>query len=242
MPHESRSNRLAMAALAALVVAHSAPAQESSRCAPLCAPSIALMPALLHSHVGGGPRVQTTANGAVQRLPSVSNLEMIIVASSRTVVPRTTLIGSVQWLPNATEARNPFTEYSASSLGGHVHADAPTVTMGVSAAVLSAEQTHGLVGVGVFAGDLFSPATKPDDRRAYTHKLDLELTANLHAFDWLPEHVYAHRLSLVGILDYLATGVPHAGDEVPLGRRFLDDARPLSFIVGLSIPLTPEPK
>jgi hypothetical protein len=245
MSNESPVGRVALVAvgLVALIVPTTS-AQSTVRrpvsCEPLCTPTIALMPALLHSHVGGGPRVMTMADGTVGRLPSASNLELVVVASARTVIPRTSVVGSVQWLPNATEARNPFTEYSASTLGGHVHADAPTVTIGASVAVLSAPRTKGLLDLALFGGDLFSPATRPDDRRAYTHKLDAELTTSVHAFGWAPEHSYLHRLRLVGVLDYVATGLPHAGDEVPVGRRFLDDARPLSFIAGLSIPITTE--
>ena len=47
-------------------------------------------------------------------------------------------------------------------------------------------------------------------------------------------------MNVFALLDYVATGLPRAGDEVPVGRRFLDDARPTSLILGFTLPITPE--
>jgi hypothetical protein len=149
------------------------------------------------------------------------------------------LFGSVQWLPNASSSRNPFTLYTANELGDHIHANAPTLTAGASLAVLTPPETHGWFDAAANVGDLFSQAARPDDHTAYTHKLDLDLVTHTHAFAWLPERTYLHRVSVYGILDYVATGLPRAGDEVPKGRRFLTAARPAALIVGLALPVTP---
>jgi hypothetical protein len=197
------------------------------------------MPAMLRTHLFKGPRVQSLSTGDTHRLPSSSTFELIIGASSRTALPHVSVFGSAQWLPNATESRNPFTLYTAGELGGPVRANAPTVTIGASAAVLSATQTRGWLDLAANVGDLFSQAARPGARSAYTHKLDLELATNVHVFDWTPRNTYLHRVTAVGILDYVATGLPRAGDEVPQGRRFLTGARPTSLIAGLSFPITP---
>jgi hypothetical protein len=150
----------------ALLFAPTAGAQHTSTsCKPLCAPTIVAMPALLRSHLFGGPLVRNITTGATSRLPSLSNFEIIVAGAAKTAVPRVSLFGTVQWLPNATEQRNPFTSYTARELGGPVHANASTLTV---------------------------------------------------------------------------DGAPRAGDEVPLNRRFLQDARPASLIAGLSIPITPD--
>ena len=196
------------------------------------------MPGVLRTHLASGPIVQT-GTGAARHLPSSSALELILVTAARTAVPRLSLFGSVQWLPNAGEARNPFTLYTANELGAHVHANAPTLTVGASLSVLDAHATRGLLDVAANVGDLFSQAARPDDRAAYTHKLDLDLVAHAHVFRGAPAHTYLHGASLFGILDYVATGLPRAGDEVPAGRRFLTDARPLALVAGLALPLTP---
>jgi hypothetical protein len=237
--------RLALPALTVVLGLSSARpvgAQASPKCTVLCAPAISLMPAVLRSHLFGGPRVEKLATGEVTRLPSLWNFELIVAGAAKTAIPRLSLFGSVQWLPNATEQRNPFTLYTAGELGGAVHANAPTVTVGASGSVLSAAETDGMADVDVNVGDLFSQAARPDDRSAYTHKLDLDLVTHWHVFRWTAPESYAHRVTLFAILDYVATGLPRAGDEVPQGRRFVDDARPTSFIGGLSLPITPEVK
>jgi hypothetical protein len=96
-----------------------------------------------------------------------------------------------------------------------------------------------VIDVDANVGDLFSQSARPSDASSYTHKLDLDLVAHAHAFEWTPPRTYLHRVSLFAILDYVATGLPRAGDQVPQGRLFLTDARPLSLIAGVALPITP---
>lgn len=218
----------------------SAPAPRS--CQVLCAPSVTLMPGVIRTHLFGGPTVRTLATGAERRLAGSSSFELIVAVAARTAIPRVSLFGSVQWLPNATEQRNPFTLYTASELGTPVRANAPTATMGASLALLPAAQTHGWLDLAANVGDLYSQAARPSDKSSYTHKLDLDLVAHLHAFAWAPPKTWLHRVNVYSILDYVASGLPKAGDEVPVGRVFVTDARSTSLIVGLSLPITPAPQ
>jgi hypothetical protein len=194
------------------------------------------MPSVIRTHVFGGPLVQSTG-GPVHRLPSTSDLEVILAVATPTKLPRLSVFGSVQWLPNAAEQRNPYTLYTADELGGRVRANAPTATLGLSYTFVVPAQTSGWLDVAANVGDLYSQAARPGDRSAYTHKLDLDLLAHVHAFQRTPEHAYLHDVSLFALLDYVATGLPGAGDEVPLNRRFLSAARPTALIAGLAFPL-----
>ena len=212
---------------------------RGSQCRILCAPSVTLMPSLLRTHVNGGPLVENTATGVERRLPGSSSMEIIVAVASRTAIPRVSLFGSAQWLPNASAQRNPFTLYTANELGEPVRANAPTFTVGASVELLPAAVTRGWLDVAANVGDLFSQAARPGDASAYTHKLDLDLIAHAHAFAWTPPRTYLHRVSVFGMLDYVASGLPRTGDEVPIGRRFMSDARPLAFIAGLALPVTP---
>jgi hypothetical protein len=212
---------------------------RSARCHLLCAPTVTVMPGLLRTHLLGGPRVRRLATGEERRLPSTSNFEVIVSVASRTAIPRVSLFGSVQWLPNANAQRNPFTQYTASELGEPVRANAPTATLGASVSVVPTRWTNGWADLAINVADLFSQAGRPGDASEYTHKLDLDLVGHAHLFAWTPPKTYLHRVSAYLILDYVATGLPRAGDEVPLGRRFLSDARPLSLITGLALPITP---
>jgi hypothetical protein len=238
-----RSGVCLVAAAATLVASETGVAdaqQGSQRCSWLCEPSVTLMPGMLRTHLFGGPTVETMSSGAEHRLSSTSSLEVILTVAAKTRVPRLSAFGSLQWLPNATEARNPFTLYNASELGSPVRANAPTATFGLSGMLLPAESTHGWFDASVTVGDLFSQAARPDDKSAYTHKLDVDLVTHLNLFGALPKGTYAHRIALYGILDYVATGLPRAGDEVPIGRVFVTRARPTALIIGLALPLSPK--
>ena len=243
MRSELPGELLLLAALGAFCAARLVSAQPAPRrCRVLCVPALTVMPAAIRSHVFGGPRVQDIASGATHRLSSSTNLEMIIATAAKTALPRASAFASVQRLPNAGEAHNPFTLYTATELGGKIRANAPTATFGLTGAGLMANESHGWVDVDVNVGDLYSQAARPNDRSAYTHKLDLELLTHWHAFDWTPPRTYVHRMTLFALLDYVATGLPRPGDEVPRGRRFLQHARPTSLIAGLALPITPEVK
>ena len=103
---------------------------------------------------------------------------------------------------------------------------------------LSAERTRGWVTSHFDIVDKFSPAKRPTDRRAYTHKLNLELDTSFSLFNWLPQGRWLRGVELEGSLDYVATGLPRRGDEVD-GVRFLDRASPWSFSVVFVLPVAP---
>lgn len=212
---------------------------KPSKCRVLCTPTVDFMPGVIRSHLFGGPTVTDLATGKQSRIPGSSNLELIFVVASRTAIPRLSAFGSVAWLPNATAKRNPFTLYTASDLGEPVKANAPTVTAGGSFAVVTAPEAHGWADLSAVVASQFSQAARPTDDKAYTHKLDLELFTHVNLFAHVPEKTYLHRVSLYGILDVVATGLPRAGDEVPKGRRFDTNARPTALIFGLALPITP---
>jgi len=243
MSNRSRADIVAQATLMLLVAGAAIPLSAQSSATPgchvLCAPTVSFMPGVVRTHLAGGPLVRDVKTGLETRLPGSSNLEVIIAVASRTALPRLSLVASAQWLPNAAEGRNPFTLYTASELGTHVRANAPTLVAGGSLALVAPASTAGWFDAALNVGDLFSQAATPDDKSAYTHKLDLDLVTHLHLFDALPASDYIHRVTLYGILDYVATGLPSAGDEVPVGRVFVSGARPLALVAGLAFPLTP---
>ena len=107
--------------------------------------------------------------------------------------------------------------------------------------MLTEEQTAGWVSSHVDVVDQFSPAKQPGDASVYTHKLDFEWDTAFHIFNRLPETNWLHHVEAEVSLDYLATGLPRAGDRFG-DERFLDDASPwsLSFVVVMPFaPLVP---
>lgn len=87
--------------------------------------------------------------------------------------------------------------------------------------------------------DQFSPAGRPDSKRAYTHKLDFELDTAFHPFKRLPDGRWLKGLELETSLDYLATGRPQKGDLFGDGTLFLEDASPWSLSFVIVIPVAP---
>jgi hypothetical protein len=79
---------------------------------------------------------------------------------------------------------------------------------------------------------LISPAERPTDRRAYTHKLNLELDTSRSVFNWLPEARWLRGVELEGSLDYVAT-------RYVSGGRSLDNASPWSFSLVFVLPIAP---
>jgi len=103
---------------------------------------------------------------------------------------------------------------------------------------LPASRTRGWLTSHFDVVDQFSPAERPEDRRAYTHKLNFELDTSVAVFNWLPEGRWLRGVELEGSLDYIATGLPKAGDIID-GRRFLDKASPWSFSIVFVLPVAP---
>jgi hypothetical protein len=87
--------------------------------------------------------------------------------------------------------------------------------------------------------DQFSPAERPGDSRSYTHKLDFELDTAFHVFNWLEEDRWLSGVEFEASLDYLATGIPKAGDVLADGSEFVDDASHWSFSFVFVIPVAP---
>lgn len=243
MPGHSRHVLTALAAASIAVALSGAPAivLAQSPCHSICAPQLLFRAGAIRSHLFGGPTVTDLATGAVHKLASRTNLQLQLLATAATLLPRTHVNLAVQWLPNARATTNPFTEYSASDEGSTIHANTPSVAMNVSVDALTTKETAGWLGVSGYAGDLFSTASQPGDNSDYTHKLDLGVVGSLDIFNWLPPSDWAHdAVAAYAMLDYVATGLPRAGDVVPKGvRRFDTAARPAALIAGITVRLAP---
>jgi hypothetical protein len=103
---------------------------------------------------------------------------------------------------------------------------------------LTEEMTGGWWSSHFDVVDQFSPAERPSARRAYTHKLDFELDTAFHPFNRLPEGRWLRGLELETSVDYLATGIPKAGDQFD-DELFVDDASHWSLSFVLVIPVAP---
>ena len=86
--------------------------------------------------------------------------------------------------------------------------------------------------------DQFSAGETPRAGSVYTHKLDFEWDTAFHVFNRLPQGHWLRNVEAEVSLDYLASGLPKAGDVVR-NERFVDNASPWSLSFVMVVPLAP---
>jgi hypothetical protein len=193
-------------------------AQESSPCRFLCAPEFKVEPTVTFGNLFGSPRIQDEL-GTTTREPRDTAFEVILSLGLPT---------RASWLEFTVEGI--FLPFDREST--------PELEFETNFIWLSAERTRGWVSSHADIVDKFSAAERPLDRRAYTHKLNLELDTSVAIFNWLREGRWLRGVELEGSLDYVATGRPKSGDRVD-GVRFVDRASPWSFSVVFVLPVAP---
>ena len=204
--------------LAIVLNVASAWAQEQAPCRVLCAPEFHVEPTITFTNVFSAPRI-TRGDGIVTREPRETEFEVILSLGLPT---------RVRWLEFTVEAI--FLPFDRDST--------PELEFETNFVWLPSERTGGWVGSHFDVVDKFSSAERPTDRRAYTHKLNLELDSSVSIFNWLPEGRWLRGVELEGSLDYVATGLPRTGDIID-GRRFGNKASPWSFSLVFVLPVAP---
>ena len=200
-----------------LGVAHAA-AQEAPACRVLCTPEFKVEPTVTVTNLLGSPRI-VDEDGGTTREGRATEFEVILSLGLPT---------RASWIELTVEAiLHPFNRDST-----------PELEFESNFIWLAAERTGGWVSSHVDVVDKFSPAARPTDRGAYTHKLNLELDTSVSVFTWLPEGRWLRGVELEGSLDYVATGLARTGDRSG-GRRYLEDASPWSFSIVLVLPVAP---
>ena len=187
-------------------------------CRALCAPEFKVEPTITFTNIFGSPRI-VQDDGTVTRERRDTEFEVILSLGLPTRVP---------WLEFTVEAI--FLPFDRDST--------PELEFETNVVWLPAQRTNGWLSSHFDIVDKFSSAERPTDRRAYTHKLNLELDTSLAVFNWLPEGRWLRGVELEGSLDYVATGLPKAGDLVD-GVRFVDRASPWSFSLVFVLPVAP---
>jgi hypothetical protein len=193
-------------------------AQEQAPCRVLCAPEFNVEPTLTFSNLFGSPRI-ASEDGVVARERRETEFEIILSLGLPT---------RVRWLEFTVEAI--FLPFDRDRT--------PELEFETNLVWLPGERTRGWVSSHFDVVDKFSSAERPTDRRAYTHKLNLELDTSVSVFNWLREGRWLRGVELEGSLDYVATGLPEADDMVD-GRRYITKATPWSFSLVFVLPVAP---
>jgi hypothetical protein len=212
-------------------------AQGEPPCAFLCAPELKIEPTWTVENLGGGPRVEV--DGVVERVPSETAFELIFALDVPTTIPRVGFTLEAIFTPFGGTSVHPFTGASAAETGhDEIRDNGIEIEAELNVQLFDTTQTGGWVSSHFDVVDKFSPGQTPDAGSVYTHKLDFEWDTAFHPFNRLRQGHWLRNVELEVSLDYLATGLPKAGDVVG-GERFLDDASPWSLSVVLGIPLAP---
>lgn len=228
----------ALVAVAALSP-RSARAQNTARaCFILCAPTLKVEPTLTIENLFARHRVQDVATGEVVQVDRVSQFELIVALDIPTTIPRLGLTFESIWKPFAATSTNPFTGATAEDLGrSEIRDNAVELEFELNLYLLEGEATGGWIGAHFDVVDKFSPAKRPGDGSVYTHKLNFELDVALAPFNFL-ESGWLRGFEVETSFDYVATGLPRAGDVLG-GERYLDDASPWSLSLVLVFPIAP---
>lgn len=195
-----------------------AQAQNSVPCRFLCAPEFNIEPTITFTTLFNSPRI-IVDDGATVRDRRETDFELILSFGLPTRIP---------WLDFTVEAI--FLPFEADST--------PELEFETNFVWLPAHRTRGWLSSHFDVVDKFSPAERPSDSRAYTHKLNFELDTSVAVFNWLTEGRWLRGVELEGSLDYVASGLPRRGDIIE-GTRFLDNASPWSFSLVFVLPIAP---
>jgi hypothetical protein len=191
---------------------------QGPACRILCTPEFKVEPTVTFTNLFGAPRI-VGEHGITVRERREAEFEVIFSVGLPT---------RVSWIEFTVEAI--FLPFDREST--------PELEFETNFTLLPAERTRGWLSSHFDVVDQFSAAERPTDRRAYTHKLNLELDTSVSVFNWLPEGRWLRGVELEGSLDYVATGLPNAGDRVG-DSRFVDNASPWSFSLVLVLPIAP---
>ncbi len=220
-------------------------ASAQERCAFLCVPDVKIEPAVTIEHLFGAARVEELDGSdgglvlATSREEREAVFELVLAVGIPTEIPRVGFTFETIFVPFGETDTHPFTGATVADAGRASFRDnGIEIELELNLMILEAEQTGGWVESHFDIVDKISPGETLDAGSVYTHKLNFELDTAFLPFSRLPEDNWLHHFEVEGSLDYVATGLPKAGDVVG-DERYLDDASAWSFSLVGVIPLAP---
>jgi hypothetical protein len=222
-----------------LMIAPAASAQNKPDrpCFFLCAPELKIEPTFTIEHLAQRHRV--VLDGAVERAARETVFELIFAVDIPTEIPRIGLTLEAIFIPFGETSAHPFTGVPANAAGRSSFRDnGVEIESELNLHLFDEEQTGGWVSSHFDIVDKFSPGETPRAGSVYTHKLNFEWDTAFHVFNKVERAPWLRNLEFELSLDYLATGLPKAGDVVG-DEQFLDKASPWSLSFVFVIPLAP---
>ena len=214
-----------------------ASAQNKPRCAFLCAPELKIEPTWTIENLAARPKVEI--DGQEERVARESVFELIFALDVPTTIPRVGLTLEAIFIPFGGTSVHPFTGATAAEAGrDEIRDNGIEIEAELNIDLFGTEQTGGWVSSHFDIVDKFSPGATPRAGSVYTHKLNFEWDTAFHVFSRLPQGHWLRNVEAEVSLDYVATGLPKAGDVIK-GERFLNNASPWSLSLLMVVPLAP---
>ena len=214
-----------------------AQAQEDRPCRILCAPELKIEPTFTIEHLAQRHRVEV--DSTVERVERERTFELIFALDIPTQIPRVGVTLEAILIPFGETSAHPFTGAPASATGrSSIRDNGVEIESELNIHLFDEEQTGGWVSSHFDIVDKFSPGETPRAGSVYTHKLNFEWDTAFHVFSRVQRAPWLRNVEVELSLDYLATGLPKAGDVVG-DERFLDKASPWSLSFVFVFPLAP---
>ena len=231
---------LVSAACASLVMAAIPAAAQNGQdppCMILCAPELKIEPTITIEHLAQRPRLEV--DGAVERVTRERTFELIFALNIPTEIPRIGVTLEAIFIPFGDTTVHPFTGVPANGAGRQsIRDNGIEIESELNIHLFDTDRTGGWVSSHFDIVDKFSPGATPRAGSVYTHKLNFEWDTAFHVFNRVQRAPWLRNVEVELSLDYVATGLPKAGDIVG-GERFLNKASPWSLSVVFVFPLAP---
>jgi hypothetical protein len=212
-------------------------AASGPRCLFLCPPELNVEPTWTIEPLAARHRVER--DGQVEQVTRENVFEIIMSLGVPTTIPRVSLTLEAIFAPFGGAAVHPFTGASAEEAGrDEIRDNGVEIEIELNLELFDTDKTGGWVSSHFDIVDKFSPGETPRAKSVYTHKLNFEWDTAFHVFNRVQRAPWLRNVEVEVSLDYLATGLPKAGDVVG-DERFLDKASPWSLSFVFIFPVAP---
>jgi hypothetical protein len=205
-------------------------------CFILCAPELKIEPTFTIENLAERPRVEV--DGVEEQVSRERTFELIFALDVPTEIPRIGVTLEAIFVPFGETTVHPFTGVPANGAGQSIRDNGIEIESELNIHLFDEDQTDGWVSSHFDIVDKFSPGETPRAGSVYTHKLNFEWDTAFHVFNRVQRAPWLRNVEVELSLDYVATGLPKAGDIVA-DERFLDKASPWSLSFVFVFPLAP---
>jgi hypothetical protein len=191
------------------------------KCFVLCQPEVKIEPTFTWENLIRRPKIAETdsdGNTVIQKAERERVFETVLAVDVPTTIPRVSFVLETIFKP-------------------FVKGNSPDLETELNFHWLRSENTKGWVGSHFDIVDKYSRGARPGTQDGYTHKLNFELDTAVSFLKWTKKP-WLSNIEIESSLDYVASGLPRAGDRFG-NLTYLDDASPWSFSLVFVIPLAP---